>query len=39
LGAILVIEMVLASANYAKKGLFFDGLKRLRAAIIICRFV
>jgi hypothetical protein len=39
LGAIVVIEMRLTSANYAKKGLFFDGLKRLRAAIIICRFV
>ncbi|VXA81917.1 hypothetical protein AERO8C_120414 [Aeromonas veronii] len=39
LGAIVVIEMRLTSANYAKKGLFFDGLKRLRAVIIICRFV
>jgi len=34
-----VIEMALTSANYAKKGLFSDVLKRLRAAIIICRFV
>jgi hypothetical protein len=39
LGAIVVIETVLTSANYAEKGLFFDALKRLRAAVIICRFV